>query len=301
MANYSQISWVVPFRFVPNNNTSIHFGYDWACLQIKPFERNVHYIQKWLRQTTTKIQCQSTIAPQPIVYYNHLMQNVKNTAWANVSGVSGLNIYEVEIDFSDLPEGVYALYQNFELLSYKKEFISELIESRNTHQFVKRITYKNSNNVQDIIWSTGIEMTFCIECEIMNMKPEADISSYADQTRDITVLDGIPYRTYSLEFFDAAGGAPYMLDIINRIFCLDKVKIEGLNYSRNIGAKLSVNQIKGYPLVGGSLEITESANLYSLQQNDVTALAPGIVTAYNIDTGWFSGANIVQIELIQSP
>ena len=144
-------------------------------------------------------------------------------------------------------------------------------------------------------------MTFCIECELMEMTPEAEITSYADQTRDITVLDGVPYRTYKLEFFDARGGSPYMLDIVNRIFCCDTVSIEGKGYVRNNGAKLNVNRVKGYPLVGGNIEVTEAKNLYSLQHNDLSELAPGIVTAYNIDANWFGGSSIVQITEIDSP
>lgn len=302
MPNYSQISRHCPFWFVPNTTTpGIHFGDDWACKQIKSFETKAYYTQKWLRQKTTTIQCQSTVVPDDLKVYNKSQAVVKSIAWTNVSIVPGVNVYECTVDLSDIPEATYWLYQKFALLSYNAEFISEAISSKDYHPFVKAITYSNTYNNWDVVWSTGMQMTFCVECEIMNMKPEAEVTSYVDQTRDVFVLDGVPYRTYKLEIGDARGVTPYILDIINRIFCCDQVSIEGKSYVRNSGAKLEINQPKNYPLAGGTLEITEAKNLYSLQHNDLTPLAPGIVTTYKIEGSWFGGSNVVEITDIDSP
>lgn len=300
MANFSKISLHCPFRFVPNTATpGIHFDDSWACEQIKSFQRKAYYTQKWLRQTTTKIQMISTVAPDDLKVYDNTMAVIKSIAWVNVSGLSGYNVFEVTVDLSDKPAGNYWLYQKVELLSYKAEWISEPIYSADTHKFVKAITYKHSRNDWDVVWTTGIEMTFCVECELMEPEFKADITSYNDQTRDPFILDGVPYRIFKLEFFDAKGASPYMADIINRVFCCDTVKIEGKLYARN--GELKVNWVKGYPLMGCTLEVAEGKNLYSIQHNDDTALAPGIVTAYNIDTSWFGAGTSVPIVEIESP
>lgn len=302
MANFSKISLHCPFKFVPNTATpGIHFDDNWACEQIKSFQRKAYYDQKWLRQTTTKIQCISTIAPDDLKIYDSSMTVAKSIAWVNVTGLSDYNIFEVDVDFSDIAAGKYWLYQKFELLSYTAEFISNPVLSKDTHPFVKVIEYTHSKNDWDMVWSTGISMKFCVECELMEMTPDAEISHYNDQTRDPFILDGVPFRTYSLEFFDARGGSPYMADIINRIFCCETVTIQDKLYARNNGAKLKMNNIKGYPLIGCSLEVTEGKNLYSVQYNDQTALAPGIVTAYNIETSWFAPGTQVPIVEIESP
>lgn len=302
MSNFSKFPFVSPFKWLPNTATpSIHFHDSWACEQIKSFEQRAYYTQKWLAAVTTKLQCISTVAPDPLVIVDANQIAVKTIAWAIAAPGSTYNAWELTFDISDLPDGIYWLYQKFELLSYKAEFITEAISLKDSHPFVKQIKYRHSKNDYDVVWTTGIEMTFCVECEIMSPEFEAELTSFADQTRDVFVLDGVPYITYQAEFFDAKGGAPYMLDIINRIFVCDNVKIEGKGYVRNTGAKLKTTKVKNYPLFGGTLEIVEAQNLYSQQHNDLTELAPGVVTAYDIDTSFFGLGEIVPItEINQS-
>lgn len=296
MANYSWISKHCPFWFVPNTATpGIHFDDDWSCTQIKSFEANAYYIQKWLTATTTKIQCISTVAPQSLKIYNSSQQIAKAISWTVVATSSGANVYELTFDISDLPEGYYWLYQKFELLSYLAEFISEAIYSKASHPFVKPITYSHSDNDHDMVWTTNIEMVFCVEYEIMEYDFKAERNNTIDQTRDQFLLNGVPYRTCKLEVGTAKGVSPYIIDILNRIFCCDSVDLKGKKFAAKDGSEIEVRRVKNYPLIGATLEMVESNNLYSTQRNDLSALAPGLVTAYNIDTSFFGLGTIVPI------
>jgi hypothetical protein len=294
MANSSKISFHCPFKFVKNTAApGIHFDDSFTCEQIKDFQFRRFYTQKWLKNTTTKLQCLSTIPPDPLKICNSKGVAVKQINWAAITALNGLNVYELLFDIANIPEATYWLYQKFELLSYKAEFVAEPISSKISHPYVKAITYRHSYNDYDMVWSTDIAQTFCVECEIMEFKPKSEKTTTTSQTRDSFLLNGVPYRTFKLEVGEAKGVSPYIFDILNRIFCCDYVSIHGKEFSAT--ADFEIRDVKGYPLQGGTLEILESKNLYSLQHNDFTALAPGIVTAYNIDTGFFGLGQIVPI------
>lgn len=296
MANYSKISLHCPFKFVPATaSPGIHFDDAWACEQIKPWEKPAYYKQKWQTADTTKIQCISTVAPDDLKVYDVNQSVVKSIAWTAVLTTTTYAVYELTYDISNLPDGYYWNYQKFELLTYSAAFISECIHLKAAHKNTVLITYGHSFNDYDTIFTTGIQMSFRVEAAIMDMEPKAERTSYANQVRDIATLYGVPYRVFKFNIGEAAGVAPWVIDLINRIFVCSYISIEGRTYQADEGGKMEINRVKGYPLVGGSIEIVEAKNIYSIQKNDLTVLAPGIITAYNIETDFFGAATPVQI------
>ena len=298
MSNYLNIPLVWPFKMLPNTATpGIHFDDDWACEQIKNFEMPRFYQQKWRRSVTTKLQITSTIEPQDLKLYDINRTVVKSFAWTVTGiGTGSERTYECTYDVTDVAtDGYYWIYLKAELLSVLFEAISEPILIKNSHRNVLTITYKNSVNDFGVIWTTGVEMKFMCECGIMDWDFAHDRNAFVDQVHNVKTLSAAPYRTAKLYIGEAPGVAPYIVDIMNRIFCCDTVKIEGLQYETTEGAKWEVNRVKGYPLVGASIEITPARNNSSLQFNDEDPIAPGIVTAYDIDQGFFGTANIVHI------
>lgn len=296
MSNHVNFPFLLPFKFVPRSiNPGVHFDDRWQCESILSFQKPAYYKQKWVKTDTTKLQIESTIAPAALKVYNASAQVVKTIAWTEVFAAANYKIYELTFDISDLPDGVYWIYQQVTILAINWEALSEPIHSKASWPNTMLITYKNSFNKDGVAWTTGLQMSFRVEAAIMDMEPDAEITSYINQTRDTTVLDGTPFRKYKLYIGEAPGVSPYITDILNRIFVCDYVSIEGKRYTRESGAKLEISRQKNYPLVGASLEIVEATNQDGLQFSETTPLAPGIVIAYNMQTAFFGPGALVPV------
>ena len=296
MSNHVNFPFLLPFKLVPRTTTpGMHFDDRWQSESILPFQKTAYYRQKWVKSDTTKLQIESTIAPEGLKVYNESRVVVKTIAWTLVFTGPNYNIYELTFDISDLPEGLYWLYQQVTLLSINWEAISEPIHSKTAWPNTMLITYKNSFNKDGVAWTTGLQMSFRVEAAIMDMNPEAEVTSYINQTRDTMVLDGTPFRTYKLYIGEAPGVSPYIMDLLNRIFVCDYIIIEGKRYSRESGSKWEISRQKNYPLIAGSLEIVEATNTDGLQFSETTPLAPGIVIAYNIETAFFGPGSLVPV------
>lgn len=303
MSNYLNIPKILPFKFLPNTATpGIHFDDDWACEQIRDYQKRVYYNQKWLRAYTTKLQITSTLEPDSLKLLDNTGAFVKSFAWTLAAiGVGGENAYECTYDVTDvLTDGYYYLYLKCELLSVKFEAISEPIYIKDYHRNVRPWIYRHSENDFGMIWTTGIQMTFMCESDIpaTSYKPDRDRNSYVNQTHDVATVQAYPYQTAKLFIGEAKGVAPYIPDIANRILCCSYVKFAGLQIETPENGKFDITEVKGYPLVAASIEVMPARNLSSLQfvSEDVT---PGVVTTYNLDTGFFGTANIVRITEIE--
>lgn len=296
MSNHVNFPFLLPFKFVPRStNPGPHFDDAWTCEQIKSFQKAAYYKQKWGRSDTTTLQIESTIAPNAMLLYDERAVVVKTFDWTLIFTGPNYKIYQLVFDISDKPEGVYWIYQQVQLMAINWEVLSEPIHSKTTWPNTMKIDYKNSFNKDGVAWTTGLQMSFRVEAAIMDMNPEAEATSYINQIRDSMILDGTAYRTYKLYIGEAPGVAPWVMDLLNRIFICDYVMIEGKKYTRESGAKWEITRQKNYPLVGGSLEIVESANADGLQFSETTPLAPGIVVAYNMQTAFFGPGALVPV------
>lgn len=302
MPNHFKIPFGNPFKFVPVSTTpGVHFDDSWAKEQIQRYQMKVFYKQKWMKSDTTKIQIESSIAPQTLKVYIAPGIIVKSFAWTLVHSEISYGVYETTFDISDLAEGVYFLYQKVEMFAITWEVITEPIHSKVDWPDTLPIIYNNSFNDFDIAFSTGIEFLFRCEGGIPNneMDPKRDTTEFINQERDPTVLKSVPYREFKYRIGIEPGVAPWVIDLLNRIFAMDRVVIKGKRYVAK--GDLDVTRFRGYPLVGATQDLLEGSNEQSLQFADTTPLAPGIVTAYNIETGFFGPGTIVPItEIIEN-
>jgi len=302
MINFLKIPLCTPFKFVPSvASAGVHFDDDWACRQIKSFESRGYYAQKWIRSKTTPIQVTATVAPMDVFVYDVNGDVVKNIAWSLVVTGPTYNIYEATIDFSDLDEGRYFLYILAELLSFSKAALSEPIDVKDSHDNVLEYKFKNSFNDFGVAWTTGIEMSFFVESAIMEFSPARSRTAYTNQNQDVFTLKATPFREFKLWVGEGRGVADWVIDLMNRIWCCDSVKISRpgddveKNYQSTEGAKWEVTRVKGWPLIGATLEITEQYNNDSLEMADGEELTPGLVTAFNIETDFFGPGATVNV------
>lgn len=301
MSNYLNISKTWPFKMLLNTATpGEHFDDDWACNQLRYGDMKRYYQQKWMRSYNTKLQIVTTIEPDPLKLYNKDRVVVKSFTWTVVGiGAGTEKAYQCTFDVTDIAtDGVYWLYQKCELLSVKFEAISEPIYIKDYHRNVRPWVFKHSVNDFGLIFvGTNLVMTFMCESDIPPTEYtfERDRNAYIDQVHNVSTTSAYPFNNAKLIIGEPPGVAPYIIDIANRILCCDNVKFNGLQIETPEGAKWDINKVRGYPLIGGSIDVTPAHNLSSLQLIDEDPIQPGIITAYNIDQGFFGTANVVHI------
>jgi hypothetical protein len=296
MANYFNLPLVLPFKFVKNGNTGMHFDDQWACDQIRFFERRVFYVQPWNKAETTMLQCESTVPPEDMQLRNRYNGVVKTFEWVKV--VEGFNyaIYNLVYDVSDVDNGVYFLYTRAQFMdSINWEWISEPIDINVSHDNTKSIVYKNSYNRDDVAWTTGLVMRMRAAFDVQDFEPGVDFNSnFIDQMRTKKILDGIAYRKFKFYIGDAPGVAPYVVDILNRIWLNDYVSIENKLYVSD-EEEIRVTRVRGYPLIGGALNIAEGLNSASTSFAEENDTPVQMVTSYNIKTTFFGPVATVPV------
>lgn len=305
MANFTDIPFLNPIKFVPATDTpGVHFDDDWAKNQIKEWEMQVCWRQKWQFEDETPLHIKSTVTPSDLQVYDRNGNVVNEIEWTLVaaSGTTAGNIYELTLQLDtgtggDLPAGVYWLYQEVTNGgSYLCKYLSEPIDVRVSHKNTSLFTYTNSENTQGVYFGkTEVVFNMRIEAKLSEFSPGSDTTDYIDQSRNAYILSGTPFREWKLLIGNAPGVTDYTADLLNRIFCLDTVRIDGKLFTKVNGAKWEAQRVKGYPLAGWSLDVTESVNLTGLQHSDTDPLVPGVTTAYDINDdlyGSTTGSNI---------
>ena len=303
--NYTSIPFLSPVKFYKNTPTpGVHLDDDFACQQIKGWQMQYHYQQKWKFGDSTKIQITSTIAPSSMKVYDNLgMITGTSFVWTLVGsgGSLGVNLYECMINLDARSAGFYHLYFECTLLSYSAKFVSEKIHLSASHPNTMVFNYKNSVNNFGVYFSTGIDFNFRCEAGVMEYQPESEGKDYIDMIHDVKILSSVPYDTFKLWIGEAPGVPNYVIKILNYIFACDYVSIEGMQFTKPVGEKWEATRVKGFPQTGWATTIIPSVNTSSLQYNDLSGgLTPGIVTAYNIDTNLFSTEPVEIVHITES-
>lgn len=298
--NYVNIPLLNPFKFYPNVSQAtagVHFDDNFMCARIRRWERNIGYQQKWVKSETTKLQIESSLPPNDLVLVNFYGQTIKSFTWTIVfTGVS-YKIYETTFDPSTgVSSGVYFLFQKVSFGSITWRAISEPINIQNNWPDTSLIRYYHSYNDWDVAFlAAGIEFNFRCECGITDFNPLNESTDFIDQTHDTKILWGVPFREWKLSVGIEPGVAEWVVDLLNRIFICDHVYVQKKQFAKKAGVSGQVTRVKGYPLIGWSLDLVEAKNQFSLQFSDTTPLSEGLVIAYDIDTDWFGPGNIVNV------
>jgi len=300
MSNLLDIPFILPFEFHKKEDSpGEHIHDNWAYCLIRSWERKVFYAQKWIRSKTTPLQIRSTIEPDSLKLLDAYGSQVKEFAWTLVGiGAEGEGAYNCTFDVTDVAaDGIYYLYLNAELLSIKWEALSEPIHIRDKHSNVRPWVYRHSENNFGVVWTLVGAMTFMCESDMppVDTNPDRDRNSYVDQQHDVSTLSAYPFETGKLYIGEAPGVAVHVVLRASRILCCDNVKFNGLRIETTENAKWDVNRVKGYPLIGASIEVVPAKNMDSLQFNDIDPIQPGVIIMYEINSNFFGDANIVRI------
>jgi hypothetical protein len=310
MSNYLNIPLIWPFKMVPVlSSPGIHFDDSWAHEQIKGFEMKQRYFQKWITSETTPLQIETTSLPENLKVYNKEGAVIKQFVWTQVGiASSSAMIYRTIYDVSDITEKIIFISQKAVFGINERMWFSEPIKLGTKWPGTILFKYRNSYNSQDVAWTAEADFYMYFRCEagIMNFDPKNDITSYVDQIKNRKTLSGYPFRVFKLFVGDVFGMPPYMVDILNRIWCCDTVYLtdkKGENerqYETMEGSAWEPNHVKGSPWMGASIDITPTGNASSNQFNDLSSAAPAIIVTYQIVAKFFGGEQKVQLEDIET-
>jgi len=297
ITNFTKIPLVNPVKFVPNTaNPAWGFDNNWYYNQIKEWELKRTYYQKWMFGLTTPLQVWSTVAPADAEIYNCAKELVLTIPWTQVGTSDVGNIYELILNLDEdgnsdpMPVGVYYIYTRFHLLGYDYSIISEPIHLAVSHPCTNTITYTHSENTQDFFPSLlSTPFKILLEADMINFQPGREVSDYVNQLHNVTLLDGVPFREFQLAVGRAPGVADYVVDILNRITCCDMWSFNGMLFSIPGGSKWEPTRIKTWPMSGWVIDVSPAVNATSLEYNQGGPVAPGLVTAYDINNDLFGG------------
>lgn len=303
MADFSKIWLLNPIKFVPATNVpGLNFDDDWAYNQIKEWQKKVCWHQPWINGFETKLCMTSTITPEKLKIYNGSGTLVNQIDWLPVlTSVGAGNVYictlQLDTDQDDqiLPEGLYYGYQQVTNGgSYNWLTITEPIEKRKALRNTSTITYTNSTNAQGIPFGAMTDpliFTALLESQLLDFLPESDTADYVNQSHDGVILSGVPYRGFKLKVANAPGNPDYVIDLYNRILCLDTVRHNTMLITKVTGAKWEPQRAPGYPLAGWAIDVIPSVNAEALEYNTLDPLIPGIVVVFDENEDLFGGAN----------
>lgn len=253
-----------PLRFVlPEGG---RFDGLYGVEQANAFQRTKCYFQKWQTNDTTTVQVLSDFEFTFKIIHAatgvEALEIVPTELNTDIVGQT-FKVHEVALDFSELLEAEYFArieYQNDESETVVIE--SEIFEVAEEWPGTLLFRYKNSENNFSVVFDTGIEYNIRIEAVLADFNPESDDIVYNDQKRNPSLLDSIPYRSFSLYAGGLEGLPPWMADKLNRVMACDIVSIDGDYYEKKEGASWEVTRAQEYQFVGMTLEIVPIENRF---------------------------------------
>ena len=181
---------------------------------------------------------------------------------------TGERIYSIDYSLHLVPNGVY--YVQIQQIGYAPNIdyfiITEPFEIRDEWADTVVFEYKNTTNAQGVFFDE-IDMTFQtrVHGSIMDLSPSSTFNVFENQTRDLTLLSGTPFRTWSLNIGVSNKKVPeYILDQLERVMVCDTVFIDGIEYTREEGSKWEKTSQERYPLYEAKLPIRQKINDHDL-------------------------------------
>lgn len=312
MANEIYIPFLNPVTFYEVNPTELpqyltkHFDSYWQKEQLKDFETQVYYKQKWQTNDTIYLQFESNFAAIGVQLISCtqavIIDQVATQERENLN-MPGFYVYENTISLASVPEGTY--FVKLILGDGTTVMISEPLQVQETWPNTILFEYSNSTFHGDVIFETGIQFGFRCEAFITRLEPANERTSYRDQKMNPTVLKSVPYRKWKLEIGHFTGIPDWVIDKQNWIWSCDDVVVDGKSFAVADGGQFEENEIdKVYPFRTWTLNIQEGVNRYSKIVNpsinpNKKFIAIGLIDATLFgDLSENAGSNLVPVEMV---
>ena len=264
-----KISLLSPIRF--HNAATDDFAYN----KIPSFEYSRGYCQQYRFGDRPYIQIISaSVATMSMQLVTNEGTVIKGwTVGDSGRSYRGLKVYHWANYFplTGAAEGVYFLKLSISDSSGILTMYSEPIYLSSTSPDTVAVTYSHDENDFDRVFTGSNVMQHLMRIEAGmksdGLAPGGKFTMFADLNYQSVMLQSQPYNVEKWTFGPGEGIPNHLADIINRIFGLSTVKIDGVQYSRNEGAKIERTGVNEYPLAGWSLDLIKSDNPYSYESS----------------------------------
>jgi hypothetical protein len=303
-----------PVQFVPLNTVFDsrynfrHQDQDWFINRINDWSSQRNYYQKWQNNDTVSLQVITNgLGPVQIDVIDctgkTIIPGIVMNVIPSASVANPYILYQADISLASLSHNVYYFIISGGIGGTIAQFISEGQEVAVQQPDTVLLEYTNTKNKQTMIFDQGFKPSMRVEGKLIRFNPGMNLTSYEDEPADEFVLNGIPFRKYTFVIGGGGTGIPdFVIDKINRIFGLNTVLIDGLEYVRSGDAAFERVSFPGSPLEFWSIELRQAK-----ADEGVTVSADGLLEAnlfavYNLDTKLFgdfssqASSNIVQVE-----
>lgn len=182
---------------------------------------------------------------------------VKAFAPRDVSTLAGFRFTTYDVDFRGLQEGLYRL--RLFARGLREPLYSCPVCLKEQHEETVAIYATSVDNIQDVNFSVGVGFFLRVQGGFFlnAMNPKSDDTVYQDEDTDFVLLSSVPYETYRLNIGGSAGIPDSLQKVINRLFSLSKLTLDGVPYVRVEGAEWEAREEDEYSLRSWELEVAE--------------------------------------------
>lgn len=172
-----------------------------------------------------------------------------------VKSIVNFDIYESDIDFSDVPLGTY--YLRVRAINPDDTFVqwfSEPITVAATLPMCNFLTWRNADNAFGVVWTTGLTCAIRIESHLYQSQTGADDENYRESNGAPHKISSKPQRQFSFEVFEQPF---YRQELIRVAFSCDFTSVNKVQYFSEEGIGKPTWSPR-YPLANASLTIEQS-------------------------------------------
>ena len=264
----------------PNYN-NYEFDTDLFARNIKPFLMQRGYASPWQVNDVVKVQWVGKDYSSLGLGEDYIVYLLDKNGYT----VKTLSI-GTDIKYTDLAGGTESVYLATCLLwdveegiyfvqCYKRGsgpdpdywLISEPIEVKENWEGTSLVKYKNSYNAYGLYFDMTT-VTVCFQRRffgcLQEFTPQSNFEVYEDDPRDLQMLGGDAYRSWTFSISNKKGVPDYEKDKLERIFLHDEVTVDGRSVTRESGSKVEASVINGMALHNVSIKLREKNSTANL-------------------------------------
>lgn len=307
----AMIPYICPLHFVPldyvkdEKYNTYTMDEDWFVNRIKDYIAKNNYFAPWQMNDTISLQGQAAgLTPSLITVYNNKGQPTGLTYTLGTLATSAVIAPQIctqgDIPLTDYAEGKYYFVWQFGSGSGTASFISEGIHVKKLWTKTQLYEYSNTRNKLAVIFNgdTPYRPSKRFFSQINLFVPKSKFTTYVNEPQDISLLNAIPYDTYTAEVGFGSGMPDYDVRLFERIFNLDTVFIDGNEYTREADSQVEIQtfpgQAKSYP----KLIIRKAENEDGLTLNTSAQIEGPQQAGYVLDAeafGQSNGQDLIQV------
>lgn len=260
---------------------------DWKYIQTIPeWITSRCYCQKWQKNDTINLQFTSDAGPITYQFLNK-DENVEYSGSFTQVGtgpIAGFFLYEASIPLASFNEGKYYL----KIIGTTITLLSEPLNIRTLHANTVLLEYTNASFKDDVIFETGFSPSLRIEGTVQYKSPASKDTLFEDQVLNQSLLSSRGYDLYEFLIGSSEGIPDYLIKKLNRILGCSTVMYDGIEYTKNDGAKFEPAEMDDYPMRVWTIELRERLNRSSTISEDNSVINDEIGVTISTDSKGFT-------------